>query len=389
MQSEQVHPRGLSFQSQRFIVIRRDVHHESWSTIAAKVKNLSGGPTTKQTVINTYKRLSRPLGRARSQYAKCGRKKWKLTPQVERFLVSKLCQYRQKCVCTAATLQRALAQAHSVRLSVGYIRKVLAKNGYKWLPRSQKRQYDATLKAERLTFARQVVSLSRAQLRERLSLAMDGCVLSMPPSNPMDRWNFCKHGETHMWRKPQESNLPDLAGHDEYAKQVSRARAVPLWGGVSEGGFSVVILHTNKKLTTGEWCSALESGKLTDAVKKLEPVRPEGPWWVLCDNEAFLQAPASKTLYKRLKVRLWLIPKHSPDCNPVEKFWSWLRRKLRSMDLKDAVAKRPVLGKMAYRRRVRTVCASARAQQVAKSCCSGLKKVCKEIIQNKGAATRG
>ena len=389
MQSEQVHPRGLSFQSQRFVVIRRDVHHESWRAIAAKVKNLSGGPTTRQTVINAYKRLSRPKGRVRSHYDKCGRKKWKLTPQLERFLVAKLCQYRQKCVCTAATLQRVLAQERGVRLSLGYIRKVLTKNGYKWLPRSQKRKYDATLKAERLAFARKVVSLSHAQLRERLSLAMDGCILSMPPPKPIDRWNFCKHGETYVWRKPQESTSPSLAGNDEYAKQVSRSRAVPLWGGVSAGGFSVVTFHPNKKLTTEEWCSALEAGKLTDAVKALGPVRPAGPWWVLCDNEGFLKAPSSRTLYKSLKVRLWLVPKHSPDCNPVEKFWSWLRRKLRSMDLKDAVAKRPVLGKIAYRRRVRTVCASARAQQVARSCALGLKKVCKEIIQKGGEATRG
>ena len=44
-----------------------------------------------------------------------------------------------------------------------------------------------------------------------------------------------------------------------------------------------------------------------------------------------------------------LIPPRSTDLRPVEKFWSWLRRKLRAMDLKDAVAKRPVLGKMAYK----------------------------------------
>lgn len=387
--SEQVHPRGLSFQSQRSIVIRRDVHHESWDAIAAKVKNLSGGPTTRQTVINAYNRLQRPEGRAKSQYAKCGRKRWKLTPQLERFLVSKLCQLRQRCICTAATLQHSLAQDRGVHLSQSYIRKVLTRNGYKWLPRSQKRKYDATLKAERLAFARKVVSLSNNQLRERLSLAMDGVVLSMPPPKAVDRWNFCKHGDTHLWRKPQEGTSPELAGHDEYAKQVSRSRAVPLWGGVSAGGFSVVTFHPGKKLTTGEWCQALEAGKLTDAVKALGPVRPTGPWWTLCDNEAFLQAPATKALYKSLKVRLWLIPKHSPDCNPVEKFWSWLRRKLRSMDLKDIVAKRPIPGKLAYRRRVRTVCASARAQQVAKSCALGLKKVCKEIIQKGGAAARG
>jgi hypothetical protein len=59
------------------------------------------------------------------------------------------------------------------------------------------------------------------------------------------------------------------------------------------------------------------------------------------------------------------------------------------MDLKDALAKKPVLGKAAYRRRVRSVCSSREAQRVAKSCVLGLRKVCKEIVAKKGAATRG
>ena len=110
---------------------------------------------------------------------------------------------------------------------------------------------------------------------------------------------------------------------------------------------------------------------------------------MLCDNESFLRAKKTQQAYRDAKVNLWRIPPRSPDLNPVERFWSWLRRKLRAMGLKDAVAKRPVLGKMAYKSRVRTVCSSQQAQRVAMACARGLKKVCKEVVRNKGAATSG
>ena len=42
----------------------------------------------------------------------------------------------------------------------------------------------------------------------------------------------------------------------------------------------------------------------------------------------------------------------SPDLNPVEMFWGWLRKKLRSMDLEDLRKKRRPLGKTAYTARV-------------------------------------
>jgi hypothetical protein len=88
-------------------------------------------------------------------------------------------------------------------------------------------------------------------------------------------------------------------------------------------------------------------------------------------------------------VTLWKIPAKSPDLNPVERFWAWLRKKLRSMDLADAMAKRRVLGRTAYTARVRRVATSKTAQRVAAACARGLRKVCQEVVAKKGAATRG
>ena len=64
------------------------------------------------------------------------------------------------------------------------------------------------------------------------------------------------------------------------------------------------------------------------------------------------------------KVNLWHVPPRSPDLNPIEKFWSWLRRELRKRDLADLVAGRLPLGKMAYRKRIVNICRSAKARQV-------------------------
>ena len=83
------------------------------------------------------------------------------------------------------------------------------------------------------------------------------------------------------------------------------------------------------------------------------------------------------------------LPAKSPDLNPVEKFWGWLRRMLRNADLLDLKNKRPPLGKMAYQLRIRTICRSAKAQKVGANFARGLVNVCKEVILKKGAATRG
>ena len=73
--------------------------------------------------------------------------------------------------------------------------------------------------------------------------------------------------------------------------------------------------------------------------------------------------------------------------NPIERFWAWLKKKLRTMDLADALKGRPVLGKMAYIERARRVLKGSTAQGVSKNQANTLRKACKAIVQKKGAAT--
>ena len=86
----------------------------------------------------------------------------------------------------------------------------------------------------------------------------------------------------------------------------------------------------------------------------------------------------------------WSIPARSPDLNPVERFWVWLRRKLRSMDLADdAIAKKPVLGRMAYRARVVRILKINKAQNTAANIAKGFRRICKRIVDSKRAGVKG
>ena len=100
---------------------------------------------------------------------------------------------------------------------------------------------------------------------------MDGVVLARPPTDPTERMNFCKYGETYIWRKPSERCSPELAGDGDYGNQVPLARAVPMWGGCSPGGFSVVLFHKFKPFQPA---STFPTRKLIDHTM-LEHTTPE------------------------------------------------------------------------------------------------------------------
>ena len=191
-----------------------------------------------------------------------------------------------------------------------------------------------------------------------------------------------------MWRKRGEAATSELAGHDPYGGQVPLSRALPLWGGISEGGYSEVLMHKTKKLSVSEWVCAVRAGKLTSAIKRLRPVSQRGPWHVLCDNEKFLKAAESQSAYAAKGIKLWSIPARSPDLNPIEMFWAWLRKELRKRDLEDLRLKRPVLSKCLYMRRVRAVLRTRKAQTVAARIARSLKNKCKEVVAKNGAAAR-
>ena len=387
--TENVRPRGLDFLNQRKVVILREVQGLSFDQIAQKVQNLAGKRPSPRTCCQYYHSFSASAGRRKAGYKKCGRSSWKMTPAVKKWILQTLKKRRCEGVCTCASLRLELAREWGITVEECTIRKYIQSQGFKWLPRGQKCKYTTQQMQQRYKFARSVVALGPARLRQKLSFSMDGCVLTLPPRDLTDRLNFLRQSQTHMWRLKSERLTPKLAGQDMFGKQATLERSIPLWGGLSAGGFAAVSYHAKKKLTKVEWVSALRAGKLVDAVKSLGPVKPNGPWHLLCDNEAFLNAADCRAEYRKLNLRLWRIPAKSPDLNPVELFWSYLRKRLRRLDLADALRKRPALSKMAYKARVRSVLASAHAQNAAKRIAKGYIKTCKEIVRRGGAASSG
>ncbi|CAE7263888.1 unnamed protein product, partial [Symbiodinium natans] len=325
------HPRSLNFATERQVVVLREVHGCAWEDIRSRVRNLRGERPSLSLLKRVYKGFSQAKGRRPYKYQNCGRRPVKATKAVQKFLVQRLLALRMHCVCTSGTLQRELLAKRGVQLDESAIRKALRRQGYFWLPKAQKRKYSAERRQERLRFARSVVQLSRARLREKLSFSMDGVLLSLP----------------------------------------------------LECAF-----HKARKFTAEEWCRVVQTGKLQAAITALQPVRRHGPWKVLCDNEAFLHTAASRHAMAAENITLWPVPASSPDLNPVEKFWAWLRRRLRHLDREDLRRKRPPIGMLAFKARVRAVLASQRAQRVASHIAAGFKKTCKEVVAKKGGMAR-
>ena len=381
-----VHPRGLSLAQQRKVYIRRTVHKEPWETIALKVKNLKGQTPYWQVCRDAFKRMLRDA--KQDAYANCGREAL-ITPALRRWLVSRLVALRKVTVCTSQVLQRELAREKGVIVEASTVRRHLGLAGYKWMRRSTKRKYSPQQKAERMAFAQKVVDMTPAQLDAALHFTMDGVVLEIPPQDIIARENFLRSDDTYVWRKPSEKMLPELAGHDRYRKQVPRTRMLPFWGGIGHAGFAMVLQHDNRKVTSEEWVEALETGCLLRALKSTNPGRTRGPWAILCDNESFLRTPDSLAALRRDKIKFWKLPAKSPDLNPIEKYWAWIRKRMRAMDLADLAAKRPALGKTAYKARLMRLVKTAEAKAIAGRTFRNLRKACQEVLKSGGGASSG
>ena len=50
---------------------------------------------------------------------------------------------------------------------------------------------------------------------------------------------------------------------------------------------------------------------------------------IVMDNAAFHREKQLEMLEKQSSCKILFLPPYSPDLNPIEQFWSWLKRKLR------------------------------------------------------------
>ena len=275
--TDRVSKRSLDFQNQKRAYVLRTVDKLGWEEIAMQVVNVSGVNPSWVTVRTTVEGFNVQKGCRKLKYSKCGRHPWKMTKDVQQFVIRRLVARRASQIVTSVTLQADLASEKGVEVEESTIRKLLRQRGYKWLPRCQKRKYTRAQRSVRVAFARAVLRLSKARLRAKLCMSMDGVVLSVPPASDIERFNYCWGGVSHMWRKRNEGNLPQLAGADDYDKQVPLARAIPLWGGLSGNGFAPILWHRSKKTNKEEWSQAVRDGKVTQALRFLNPTNKRGP----------------------------------------------------------------------------------------------------------------
>ena len=86
----------------------------------------------------------------------------------------------------------------NVKVSTSQIRRFLADKGYRWRPRAQKRKYGKGARILRSAVASRYYLKSVKALAKHFVGAMDGVIVTVPPSDPVERQNYCLHGVTHM-----------------------------------------------------------------------------------------------------------------------------------------------------------------------------------------------
>ena len=388
------HPRGLSLPAQRKVFALRHTKNTkgknlSWPKIAAQVVNLQGETPGWKVCRDAYNRMNTKLGMPKDNYHKCGRKAV-LTKAVRKLLVSQLAPRRNKMEVTSVMLMRLLAARKHIQVEASTVRRALNAEGYYYLSRTKKPKYNKAQRQERLKISQKLEKMTDDQVNEEFHFSMDGVVAIVPPSEPIARENFIHSDIGWVWRKPSEGALTALHGYDCYAKQAPKSRIIPFWGGLGPNGYATVMFHGNRKTDASEWDEhALKSGALLEALRAVAPRNVQKPWKVLCDNESFLREKGCMKQYAKMRVELKKLPAKSPDLNPIEKMWGWMRKRLRSMDLADLAAGRAVPGKLAYRERIKRLLKSPKAQEVAKNFFRNLRTVAKKIVKAKGGVVHG
>ena len=188
---ERVSKRSMDFANQRKAYLLRTVQHLSYERIAERVVNMGGTQPSWGAVRDLCQGFSAKRARRPYKYKKCGRKPWKPTKDIQTYVLKRLLADRLRSVVTSTSLAEDVAKAKGVILEASCIRKLLAKKGYKWLPRATQRKYSPAQKQARLRFAAAVQRLSKKALRHKLAMALDGVVLSMPPVDATERHNYC------------------------------------------------------------------------------------------------------------------------------------------------------------------------------------------------------
>ena len=105
------HPKSLDFANERKVLHLRDVHGCEWADICRQVVNLQGGAPSLSLVQRVHRAFNKRAGQRKYQYDRCGRKPFKVSAAVEKFIIKRLLALRLVSACTATTLRREVLRA--------------------------------------------------------------------------------------------------------------------------------------------------------------------------------------------------------------------------------------------------------------------------------------
>ena len=87
----------------------------------------------------------------------------------------------------------------------------------------------------------------------------------------------------------------------------------------------------------GKWVAPLQYNGTTDSIlfecwfEKCLMKEVHAGCIIVLDNATFHRKRQLREIAARYSCMVWFLPPYSPDLNPIEKWWAWLKRKLREI----------------------------------------------------------
>lgn len=274
----------LSEEDKVNIIKYQAVYGNQWTVISRLIHK---NPTTiKQFYVRYQKTHSISPKRGRP---------FKVTPEDEEFVVD---------LIEADPKQHLQELAQSTNLSKTTVKKVLNKNSIKYYNLIKRPPLTDQHKANRLRFVQSLVGMTFDQLA---------------PIIFSDESTVCVNlRDGGIWRRRGEH--PPEAFYDSPQKP----KSVMIWGCIGPNGWRSDLICVNGTLNAENYIKMLQDCHIFDS---LDMIHGRGRYWFQQDNAPAHTANETKT-YLHVKSNILHWPPKSPDLNPIEQVWNFIKHQL-------------------------------------------------------------